>query len=467
MAIFGSGQFGGKKFFVQDFHNAYRFRPHVNPVRQKFQGYVNFILNREFWGTLYGKPVEKNEFRTTISSLVKTADLPSVNFQTEVKNSFNRKNIKLVGREYNPVNMSVYDTVGNEWITVLMKYFSYHFMDPRNMETGSGPERRDIGGSNAGKSFGGTDMVGSTFGDAEESQIAKFSGAYDSNSDGLNTQKTSNFFERIDYVLYHGSKGIQYSLINPYLVRFTPASLDYADSGAFEFGLEFQYEKFTVHSITNFGLSEEDLDRFDETAYKFEGPAHELTPLDLSQRSEGALKERQMQFVSPEDSDFLLTRSTQEHALAPAPPPVEEENPESGDEGTPDPDGSDVSNAQESDKNESENQTPASTALQNVYGPAATFGGGSGAGGDDDNWFGDLLDATIGAAISGADVKDAALGSLGQSAIRFLGDNPLTIDKEDGLKVGETPVSGFFGNNDEDKADNPAPAQETPTRGGG
>ena len=72
MSFFGSTDLS-KKFYVQDFHNAYRFRPHVNPVRQKFQGYVNFVLNREFWGTLYGD-ADQNEFRTTISSLVKTAD---------------------------------------------------------------------------------------------------------------------------------------------------------------------------------------------------------------------------------------------------------------------------------------------------------------------------------------------------------------------------------------------------------
>lgn len=465
MAIFGSGQFGGKKFFVQDFHNAYRFRPHVNPVRQKFQGYVNFVLNREFFGTLYGEPESKNEFRTTISSLVKTADLPSVNFQTEIKNSFNRKNIKLVGREYNPVNMTVFDTVGNEWITVLMKYFAYHFMDPRNMETGSGSQRRDIGGSNAGKSFGGTEMVGD-FGPSEtDSQTAKFSGAFDSNSDGLNTQRTSNFFERIDYILYHGSKGIQYSLINPYLVRFTPAPLDYADSNAFEFALEFQYEKFTVHSVSNFGLSEEDLDRFDPTAEKFEGPAHTRTAAEKSQLETGTLRTENLDFLTPEDNSLLLNRSTQTHALAPeTSDPAEPGEGEDADEtksGNAAPDGGEVTNAQENDKAGSggQNQTPASTALETVYGDAATIGGGSGAGGDDNNWFGDLLDATLGAAISGGDVKDAALGAIGQSAIRYLGNNPLTTEDV------KSSVSGLFGKNDEDKADTPAPAQDTPTRG--
>lgn len=432
MSFFGSTDLS-KKFYVQDFHNAYRFRPHVNPVRQKFQGYVNFVLNREFWGTLYGD-ADQNEFRTTISSLVKTADLPSVNFQTEVKNSFNRKRIKLTGREYNPVTMQVYDTVGNEWISVLMKYFSYHFMDPRNQEQGADAARRDIGGSNAGKSFGGTDYTGSTFGKtADSSSMAKFTGAFDSNADGLNIQKTSNFFERIDYVLYHGKKGIQYSLINPFLVRFTPTPLDYADSSAFEFGLEFQYEKFTVHSIANFDLGAEDMDRFDPTADKFSGPAHELDPLVEDNLASGPMSRQDLEFLTPKDSDFLLTRSTQEHAIA-SPEPNDDEtegNENEETDGQSDPDGEEVSSG----------DTDSTDGLRAVYGQAATFAGPGTTPSTGFSWIDDLFDAGIAAAISGADVKDAIIGSVGQSAIKFISE--------------------------QDVADNPADQQEPPDREGG
>lgn len=461
MSLFGSGSLGGKKFYVQDFHNAYRYRPHVNPVRQKFQGYVNFILNREFFGSLYGES-SKNEFRTTISSLVKTADLPSINFQTETKNSFNRKSIKLTGREYNPVTMQVYDTVGNEWISVLMKYFSYHFMDPRNQEQGTDPERRDIGGSNRGKSTGGTDMIGSQSGPSEDSGMTKFTGAFDSNSDGLNIQETSHFFERIDYVLYHGKRGIQYSLINPYLVRFTPAPLDYADSNAFEFGLEFQYEKFTVHSVANFSLGAEDYDRFDPSAAKFKGPAHELDPIMEDALSDnGAQGQQRLEFLTPASSDLLLTRSTQVSASA--------EDGGSGDgtgddseqtdetkSGDPAPDPSDVTDKQNQNNDEND-----SGPLQSVYGEAATFPEDDTSGGlFGESWFGDLLDASLSAAITGADVKDAALGSLGQSAIRWLDTNPDAV-KDIVTGNNKSPVA------ESDQAAAPAEEQDPPTRGGG
>ncbi len=39
------GKSSTKKFLLRDFRNAARFAPGVNPPRQKFEGYVNFILN--------------------------------------------------------------------------------------------------------------------------------------------------------------------------------------------------------------------------------------------------------------------------------------------------------------------------------------------------------------------------------------------------------------------------------------
>ncbi len=50
--FFGSGN----KFFLRDFRNASHLRPDVNPPRQQHQGYVNFILNRDLFGFLFGEP---------------------------------------------------------------------------------------------------------------------------------------------------------------------------------------------------------------------------------------------------------------------------------------------------------------------------------------------------------------------------------------------------------------------------
>ena len=260
--IFGNQ--GSKKFYVRDFKNAYRLRPDVNPPRQQFQGYVNFILNRDFFSFLYANGSDSTEFRTQISSMVRTAELPSVQFKTETKNQYNRKKIVNTGFEYNPVNMTVFDSVGNEWLITLMKYFSYHYMDPRNKSKESSD--RDLVRS---KRTSEELSRGSA-----QSPPQFMSDIFDSNNAGYNLNQTPNFFERIDYVLYHNNKGVQYSIMNPVLTSFKPSSLDYSSSQPMEFALSFEYEKFTVHNQVNFTISPEDADRF-EDASDLAGPAFE------------------------------------------------------------------------------------------------------------------------------------------------------------------------------------------------
>jgi hypothetical protein len=253
--VFGIGP-QNRRFYVRDWRNAYQFRPDINPVRQKFQGYVNFVFDRGLWGSIYGPG---KEFRTTLSSMVRTATLPGVQFQTKTLNQYNRKKIINIGTQYPSVNINVYDTVGNEWLTVLMKYFSYHYMDPRN-ESPQGD--RDLDQENF-LANGIENLASSLGGDS-----------FDSNKAGYNPNVRANFFERIDYVMYHGNTGVQYSLIRPTLTVINLGNMDYSDSGYREFELTFEYERFTVSNVTNFDLTESDVDAF-ENASDFTGPAFE------------------------------------------------------------------------------------------------------------------------------------------------------------------------------------------------
>lgn len=249
--ILGLGS-GKRNFYVRDFRNAYQLRPDGTPPRQKFEGYVNFIINRSIF------PSEQSlEFRNQISSLVRTATLPGADFKTEVKNRYNSKKIVQTGVEYKPVTITVLDTVGNEWLMLLMKYYSYHYMNPRNKQTRDGD--RDITDL---QSLNSTINISSTFGSKD----------FDSNASGLAINQLKYFFERIDYVMYHGERAVQYSLINPVLKGFDPGDIDYSSSELMEFKLEFEYENFTVYNETNFIMSESDLARF-ENASELQGNA--------------------------------------------------------------------------------------------------------------------------------------------------------------------------------------------------
>jgi hypothetical protein len=249
-------------FYARDFRNNYRFRPEVNPPRQQFQGYVNFIFNRNVLQLLGN---ENLTFKTSMSSLVRTAQLPAVDFNIVEKNNFNKKRNVTTGVTYAPVDITVFDTVNNEWLTVLMKYFSYLHMDPRNKNSFGD---RDINFYNSMSE----ELAGSNFGAGSN---------FNSNEAGLNLQVDQNFFERIDYILYAGGKGVQYSLMKPMIKSFAPKTVDYSSSDFMDFSLNLVYENFTTFDIVNFDLGEVDLDRFEDIG-DFTIPGEEnLKPISL------------------------------------------------------------------------------------------------------------------------------------------------------------------------------------------
>lgn len=278
--IFGPG--GGNGFYARDFRNAYGFRPDQNPPRQKFQGYVSFVVNRLLYGdSLYGK--DNSNFRLRLGSLVRTATLPEVEFKTETKNAYNRKRIVNTGVEYQPVDIKVFDTINNEWLMMFMQYFTYHYMNPRNKQynerdVGPDPRYDDSTRMSENSSFGTTGAS-----------------RWDSNAYGYNINELANFFERIDYVIYHGNKAVQYSLINPVLTRFRTGEIDYSSSDVMEFDMTFEYESFTIYEKVNFGLSEFDIARF-ENATGFTGPA--FVPIGTPV----LLQERELQTLSGNNS---------------------------------------------------------------------------------------------------------------------------------------------------------------------
>jgi len=230
-------------FYVRDFRNAYRFRPDVNPPRQKFNGYVNFIVNRQLQETVFNN-LSGASFRTSISSLVRRSTLPQVNLRNEVKNQYNKKRIVTTGVDFLPIEITVFDTINNEWLTLLMRYYSYLYMNPRNKNSDA---NRDV--------FPYTAEI-----------LEKSKDSFKSNEAGLNLQVDKNFFERIDIILYHGGKGVQYSLTNPFITQFGNSELDYASSEVMEFNMVIDYENFTTYDIANFDLSAVDLDRFENVA---------------------------------------------------------------------------------------------------------------------------------------------------------------------------------------------------------
>lgn len=397
--IFGQGD---KKFYARDFRNAYQFRPDVNPPRQQFEGYVSFVLNRSLYEQFFKE--QGQEFRLQIGSLVRRASLPNVEFKTETKNQYNRKKIVNTTTDFQPVSITVLDTVNNEWLTLLMKYYTYHYMNARN--EGNGNRNRDLGRAPDYETQ--DDFFNSKFGLGGTAGSA----GWDSNKYGYNPNITSYFFERIDYVLYHGNRGVQYSLINPVLTGFKTTDLDYSESGLMNFDLTFEYENFTIHNEVNFELSQFDIDRF-EPAGNFTGPAFSDDGKPLPLRD--GFPAMPLDILGDSKDSVLARHRSAQPQITPAPDDVSTASPENSqpDRAGDPPDPTAVQSTESSVIVVTGQRAPR-TDLPSTYGDAAKFAGNSGLGKTSflEGLLTNVADAALSAAINGTNIRDVTLNTV-------------------------------------------------------
>lgn len=421
MSIFGKildifGQ-GDKSFYARDFRNAYTLRPDQNPPRQQFQGYVSFVLNRSLYEEFYN---DSSYFRTQIGSLVRRASLPEVTFKTETKNQYNKKKIINTGVEYSPINITVLDTVNNEWLTLLMKYYSYHYMNGRNEEYFD----RDLGGDPTAY-LSEQIYAGSKFGSKGGSMTG-----FDSNKSGYNINIAPYFFERIDMVLYHGNRGVQYSMLRPVLTSFKTGEIDYSSSDLMNFDLTFEYESFTTYSGMNFKLSDFDIGRF-EKADGFKGAAFvpDGQPLILKDdapdvrldilgnqiiertRSLQPQPEAQGETTQGQPDTSETSNTSQDTSTAPNPKEVADSAAKSSNTtATQSTEGTDTQTdpAVEGD----DTGSPKENKLPSTYGNTATFANPTGKSKSFlGNLLGNVADAAISTAINGGSIKNAVITS--------------------------------------------------------
>lgn len=232
------------RFYFRDHKNANRFKPNATPPRQLFEGYVEFGFNPEV------QLGDNLIFREQISSLLQTATLPSMSVNNIIKNQYNIKRVVATGVDYSPVEMTVFDTVNNEWAALIMRYYSYMFMQPRNKLNGT---TRDEGIPEGYRSNAETLTRPSEF----------MADTFESNAAGLNIGNDPNFFNHIKIVVYHAGKGTEYILFKPTLTEFQLGEIDYTSSETRKFQLRFEYENFTINNEVNFVLNEDDKTRFE------------------------------------------------------------------------------------------------------------------------------------------------------------------------------------------------------------
>jgi hypothetical protein len=167
------------------------------------------------------------------------------------------------------------------------------------------------------------------------------------------------------------------------------SDLDYTSSDIREFDLDISYESFLVHNVTNFALSETDLSRF-EDASGFTGPAFEEInkPIILGSQS-------YLDVLGDDDKGTAIHRPR---------------------------------SFQGSVETQFEARDNLDPDVQPTYKGEGTYAGGAGAGNDGtliDELFG-IADDIITTGINGGDLKDAAIGTVAGSVIKYIKKSPLS-----------------------------------------
>jgi len=312
-------------YFAVDLNHAKTFSPASNPVRQKFNGYVNFHFNGDINipglndQDLQGKQI-------VLSSLVKTAEVPSAEIKTDVKNQYNKKRITVTHAEYKPISLTAYDTVDSAWVIILMRMYAHLFSNPLGQHEVDGngrPTPKKIPYDVVPQKVPTGNSSGPTYG---------FNLTYSDNNMGYNIRPGNEkyFISHIDIVHYHAQRAIKYTMYNPIVTSFTVDGFDHADSQPVMINMNIEYENFSISPVINGFIPEEDMKRFvrygSEEVYKRlrstgpldrgDNPGGQMASKDT--RQQPALKERKLDFLAPNtagdasnSSDKLITDQSQ------------------------------------------------------------------------------------------------------------------------------------------------------------
>lgn len=302
-------------YFAFDVNHAKPFSPVNTPVRQKFNGYVNFHFNGDIDIPGISDMREKG-VPTVLSSLIKSTEVPSAEIQTDVKNQYNKKRVTITHAEYKPISLSAYDTVDSSWVILLMRMYAHLFSNPLGQyevdSQGRGVPRKipydvvpDIipTGSGSGPTYG-------------------FNLGYSDNNQGYNIRPGNEkyFVSHIDIVYYHAQRTMMYTLFNPIVTSFQVDGFDHADSQPVMINMDISYENFTINPVVNGFIPDEDMKRFtaqtdDNAVFKRlrnggpldrgDQPGGSMPGKDT--REQPALKTRNLDFLSQQEQGSEAT----------------------------------------------------------------------------------------------------------------------------------------------------------------
>ena len=284
MAKSFEGIFGG--IFDQNVHlrdsrhaaNAYGFNKadlSNGTPRHKFEFFLRFNFNQNPDVRRFVEKFLTENDKSIVSTMVKTVTMPSMSIDTETLNQYNKKRISQSRIDYNPISITMHDSVEGRTLRLWEMYYEYYFKDGDAFE-----KLGESGGNTSTPSFltaffdalGGKDAPKRNQREYENDVIKdRFNDNY-----GYNLKRVGNnkyLIDSIEIFQVHGGKFSRTEIIRPRVTAFTHDTLDYEDSsGLVQMQFDFAYEG-VVYANINERLNSDELDR-----YRY-GDFHELANL--------------------------------------------------------------------------------------------------------------------------------------------------------------------------------------------
>jgi hypothetical protein len=199
---------------VRDYRHAARIfgsNDFARAPKSKYLFYVVISINPNATSDNYGSAPD---FKSELSYLVKTVELPKFEFEIQENNQYNKKVLSQKQIKYNPITIKFHDdnygTLRDFW----QAYYNYYYMDGRYTEN--------------------------DFKVDDKFQRRADSGV--SNRWGLDTNPKSPFLLKIDIYSMYQAKAEKITLENPLIQSFSHDSHDYAENtGIMEATMSFRY----------------------------------------------------------------------------------------------------------------------------------------------------------------------------------------------------------------------------------
>lgn len=193
--------------------------------RHKFLYYAVFKIRKDAHTALAFTSKHTQE----ISVLVKTAELPKYNFDSVVKNQYNRKKLIYKNFNYEPVNFTFHDDNAGIINSLWAIYYAAYIQD-RKLPTHA--HRNDLNYRPSSTSLDGFRY-------------------------GLDNDKAVDFFESISLYTMSRQRFNGYTLLNPRIKSWSHGNVSYAEGDTIESSMTIEYESVQYSSGSVSALKKE------------------------------------------------------------------------------------------------------------------------------------------------------------------------------------------------------------------